>query len=72
MTAKHQGLTMKTQEVKQPKQDQVCICGREEHSGTDGKQPAVITPIEVSRSTEEIFQEIKVRRAEALRLLADH
>ena len=63
---------METQEVKQPGHDQVHVCGREKHTGTDGKQPADITPIEVSRSTEEILQEIKVRRAEALRLLADH
>lgn len=63
---------METQEIKQADQDQVRVCGREKNTGTDGEQPAAITPVKVSRSTEEIFQEIKVRRAEALRLLADH
>ena len=63
---------METKKIKQSKQSQWLVYGREEHTGTDDTQPATITPIKVSRSTEEIFQEVKVRRAEALRLLADH
>ena len=66
---KHQALTMETQKIKQPEQDQVCVCSRGKHTGTHDNQPAAITPNKVSCSTEEIFQEVKVRRAEALRLL---
>jgi len=41
-------------------------------TGTDNNQSAIITSVEISRSSEETFQEIKVLRAEALRLSADH
>ena len=63
---------METQEIKQSEQEQECVCTKEKHTVTGDDQHAGITPIEVSPRTEEIFQKIKVRRAEALRLLADH
>ena len=72
MAERYQELSMETQKIKQSEQDQVRVCGREKQADTDSNQPTAITPIKVSRSTEEIFQEVKVRRAEALRLLADH
>lgn len=72
MAGKTSGLTMETQQIKQSEQEQVCVHSKEKHTATDDDQHAGITPIKVSRSTEDIFQEVKVRRAEALRLLADH
>lgn len=63
---------MEAQEIKQSEQKQVCVCSKEKLTVTDDDQHAGITPIKVSPRTEEIFQEIKVRRAEAMRLLADH
>ncbi len=63
---------METQEIKQSEQEQVCVCSKEKRTITDEDEHAGITPIKVSPRTEEIFQEVKVRRAEAMRLLADH
>lgn len=72
MAGKTTGLTMETHEIKQSEQGPVCVCSKEKHTVTDDDEQAGITPIKVSPSTEKIFQEIKVRRAEAMRLLADH
>lgn len=72
MAGETSGLTMETQEIKQSKQEQVCISSKEKHTVKDDDQHAGITPIKVRPRTEEIFQKVKVRRAEALRLLADH
>ncbi len=63
---------METQKSKQSEQEQMCVYSKEKHTVTDDDQNAGITPIKVSASTEKIFQEVKVRRAEAMRLLADH
>lgn len=63
---------METQKSKQSEQEQMCVCSKEKHTVTDDDQNAGITPIKVSPRTEEIFQEVKVRRAEAMRLFADH
>ncbi len=42
------------------------------HDSSHDDQYIVRGSVKVSSSSEEILQEIKVRRAEALRLLADH
>lgn len=71
-TGQHQGLTIEAQGINQFEHNQVLVCGRVKQTGTDSNQSAVITSVEISRSSEETFQEIKVLRAEALRLSADH
>ena len=54
------------------KQDQVHTRDSAKYGSADDDQYIVRGPVKVSSSSEEILQEIKVRRAEALRLLADH
>ncbi len=44
----------------------------EKHNATQGDDRFVWKPGRVDLKTREIFEEVKVRRAEALRLLADH